>query len=394
VITGYDFLVLSVQDWDTLPTRKHRFPRWWAAAGNRVLYVEQPMHWAGWLVEIRREFSRLWRWLQGPREIAPNLWVYTLPLLLPFFLMWEPINRLNMALIRPVLRAQMRRLGFEKVILWTYMPSSADLVGTLGEQAAVYECVDDFTASKGLVNSRTVELMERRLIETVDLLIVTAEGLLREKGPGARRSRLIPNGVDVEHFARVTDPDLPVPPLLAGVKHPVIGYIGAIQYWIDTALLGRIAREHPDWTVVLVGPRQLLADMTPFEGLPNVIVTGRVPYAEMPGYIKPFDVCVNPYVLDQVAEHCSPLKLYEYVATGKPVVSVDMPEAHRFKGLIHIAEDADSFVRLVEHAVTHDDGLAAQRMAEAHKHTWRQRFEAATAALLEVLAEHSGRSEA
>jgi glycosyltransferase involved in cell wall biosynthesis len=116
-----------------------------------------------------------------------------------------------------------------------------------------------------------------------------------------------------------------------------------------------------------------------------VIHTGRVPYEDVPRYVKAFDVCVNPYVLDGVAEHCSPLKLYEYIATGKPVVSVDMPEARQFADLIAIAPDRDAFVGLVEAAVNSPDERAAERMAEAGRHTWRRRFETVSAALADEL---------
>lgn len=385
MIEGQDFLILSTQDWDALPTRKQRFARLWAAGGNRVLYVEQQMHWAGWLVDIRRQFSRAWRWLNGPRQVEPKLWVFTLPIVLPFFQMSGLINRINNALLLPVLRAQMRRLGFRRPIVWTYTPHSADFVGRLNERVAVYECVDDFTAAKGLVNAQVIGRLERRLIEAVDLLIVTAEALLRSKGQWAKQVRLVPNGVDAAHMAHAADPTLPVAKQLADVKHPVIGYLGGLQYWIDTPLLARIAKEHPDWTLVLVGPADLLANRAPLEGLPNVVMTGRVPYAEVPDYVRAFDVCLNPYILDGVAEHCSPLKLYEYLATGKPIVSVDMPEARRFAGLIAIARDHDEFVRLVEQAVATDDGLAGRRMAEAQRHTWHSRFEDVSAALAEVL---------
>lgn len=384
-ITGQDFVILSTQDWDALPTRKHRFSRWWAAGGNRVLYVEQQMHWAGWLADLRNQFARAWRWLAGPREVAPNLWVFTLPIVLPFFQMWAPINRLNNALLRPILRAQIAKLGFRDPILWTYTPHSADFVGQLGEKAAVYECVDDFTAARGLVDAQAIGRMEQDLIARVDLASFTHPALEAAKADAARRSIVAPNGVDAEHLGRAAEPDLPVAEALAGVPHPVIGYLGGINYWIDTPLLARIAREHPDWTVALVGPADLLADMEPLRGLPNVVLTGRVPYQEVPHYVKAFDVCVNPYILDDVAEHCSPLKLYEYVATGKPVVSVDMPEAHRFAGLIDIAADADDFVARVEQAAAADDGRAAERIAAAAQHTWRRRFEAVSTALAAVL---------
>ena len=389
-LSGYDFVILSTQDWDALPTRKHRFARWWAEEGNRVLYVEQQMHWAGWLADLRHQFSRAWRWLEGPRQAAPNLWVFTLPVVMPFFQMSGLVNRANNAFLLPVLRTQLRRLGFERPVLWTYTPHSADFVGRMGERAAVYECVDDFTAAKGLVNAAVVGQLERRLIEAVDLLIVTHPALLEARAEGAHRTAVVPNGVDAEYLARAADPDLPVAGAVASLKHPVIGYLGGINYWIDTPLLARIAREHPDWTVVLVGPAALMADLEPLRGLPNVVMTGRVPYEDIPRYVKAFDVCVNPYVLDGVAEHCSPLKLYEYIASGKPVVSVDMPEARRFARLVAIARDADHFVRLVEEAVDSPDGRAAERMAEAQRHTWRSRFEAVSAELRSVLRERDG----
>ncbi len=389
MMAGHDFIILSTQDWEALPTRKQRFARWWAEAGNRVLYVEQQMHWLGWVVDVRRQYTRLWRWLKGPRRVASNLWVYTLPLVLPFFQMVGAINWINNLFLLPVLRVQLRQLGFAQPILWTYTPHSVDFIGRLGEQAAVYECVDDFTSAKGLVDPEAIQRMEQRLIEAVDLLIVTSDALLHSKQRAARRAVLIPNGVEADHFARTADSTLPVAETLAGLQHPVIGYLGTLNYWIDTDLLAQIAKAHPDWTLVHVGPRDLLARMAPLEGLPNFVSTGRVPYEELPRYIKAFDVCVNPYVRDGVAEHCSPLKLYEYIATGKPVVSVDMPEARKFKDLIHIAQDADHFLALVEQAVQTDDGLAERRLAEAQRHTWRSRFAAAASQLAEVLRERA-----
>src|SRR5574341_1008306 len=256
----------------------------------------------------------------------------------------------------------------------------------LGDRVAVYECVDDFTAAKGLVDARVIGQLERRLIEKVDLLVATHAGLLDKKQAGAKRAILVPNGVDADHFQQATDPATPIAKSLAGLKHPVIGYLGGINYWIDTTLLARIARQHPDWTLALVGPAYALADLKPLDRLPNVVMTGRVPYEAVPCYVKAFDVCVNPYVLDQVAEHCSPLKLYEYLAAGKPVVSVDMPEAHQFRDLVAIAHSPDEFVALVEQAVTQPDGRAADRIRVAHRHTWDQRFEAVASALAELLS--------
>lgn len=388
----HDFVVLSSQDWDGLPTRKHRWAEMWAAEGHRVLYVEQQMHWAGWLVDIRNQFSRAWRWRKGPREIAPNLWLFTLPIVLPFFQMSAALNWINNLSLVPLVRRQLAKLGFDNPILWSYTPHSGDFVGKLGEKLAVYECVDEFSASKGLVRSKTIKRLEGDLISKSDHTIVTAHTLYESKKAYAQRITLAPNAAEVPHFNKAADPNEPVKPELANLHHPVLGFLGAIQYWVDVKLLARIARQHPEWPMALVGPPGLLVDLSELERLPNVHLTGRVPYQELPGYLRAFDVCLNPYVMDGVAEGCSPIKLYEYLATGKPIVSMNMPEVMQFQDLLYIAEDADGFVEQVEQAVA-DLSLpdaqerAKQRLNEAQNHTWRGRFDDVNQALNETLAE-------
>ena len=196
-----------------------------------MLYVEQQMHWAGWLIEIRQQFTRAFRFLQGARPVEENLWVFTLPIVLPFFQMSEAINWLNNFFLAPVLHGMIRKLGFKNPILWTYTPHSADFVGKLDQSLTVYECVDEFSAAKGLVHGATIAKMERELIQKVDQVIVTAPGLLESKKGFARRMELVPNGVDVEHFAKSSAPETIIAPEIATIPKPIIGYLGGVQYW-------------------------------------------------------------------------------------------------------------------------------------------------------------------
>ena len=110
MITGQDILILSTQDWNALPTRKHHWARRFARQGNRVLYIEQQMHWLGWIADITRQFGRVGRWLRGPRLVEERLWVFTLPIVLPFFQMSAAINRFNNWLLAPVLRWMLKKL--------------------------------------------------------------------------------------------------------------------------------------------------------------------------------------------------------------------------------------------------------------------------------------------
>ncbi len=356
-----------------MPTRKHRWARNWARQGNRVMYVEQQMHWVGWLAALRTDWARPFKWLAGPRPVAPNLWVFTLPIVIPFFQMNTALNWLNNLWLGPVLRWAMSRISIKSPILWTYTPHSADFVGKLNETFRVYECVDEFSAAKGLVHGPTIAAMERELIQKVGLVIVTAPGLFESKRPFARRIETVPNGVDVEHFARASDPVTQVHDSVARLPKPVIGFLGGVQYWVDFDLIAHAARSHPEWSFVFVGSVEPLARVDKVRGLANVYFLGRKPYADLPGYTAGFDVCVNPYVLDGVAANVDPLKLYDYLASGKPVVSVDIPAASRFAEVIYLTKTPDEFVKALEAALA-SPGDSAARQRLAADHSWEARF--------------------
>jgi glycosyltransferase involved in cell wall biosynthesis len=260
-------------------------------------------------------------------------------------------------------------------------------VGRLGERFAVYDCVDEFAASRGLVRRKVVEELERRLLQKVSMVIVTHEALRVAKSRSGRPVHLIPNAAEPDHFARAAAPETPTAPLLTGMPRPIIGFVGSLQYWIDFNLLRFLARSRPNWSFVLIGPVGRLAEISKLKGFPNVHVLGPRPYVELPSFVKAFDVCLNPYVVDELAANCSPLKLYEYLASGKPVVSVDMPAANEFNGVVAIGRDyAEILAKIDEMLNTPDpDGrLAADRMAAVAPHSWENRFRA----LESVLAPH------
>ena len=390
--TDCDILILSTQDWDALPTRKHHWARKFAARGNRVLYVEQQMHWLGWLVDFRRQFRRVWRWLSGPRQVSERLWVFTLPVVLPFFQMFALINALNNRLLAPVLRWALRRIGFKDIVLWACTPHAAGLVGRLGEQFMVYECVDEFSAARGLVRGETVVALERQLLRVADRVIVTHPSLLRSKTVRDRLPVLVPNGADINHFARAGAPGTQPAAAVAALPRPVVGFHGWIQYWIDFDLIAHSARKHPEWSFALIGPVEPLARVDKVRGLTNVHFLGKQPYERMPEFLAGFDVCINPFVLGELADAVSPIKLYEYLASGKPVVSVDMPAAREFSDLIPLVRTPEQFVRALEDVLSRaQNGTivaeAAVRRQAAAGFSWDGRFQQVEEVLQAALVE-------
>jgi glycosyltransferase involved in cell wall biosynthesis len=376
VLTGSDIICLSTQDWDGLWTRKQRFMQMFARNGNRVLYIETPVHLLG-LDVLPGDPGRFFRFLKGPRLIESNLHVATLPILLPFFQMSHTINAANHVLIRRTLRRWISRLGFRKPLLWIYTPFSESLVDDLENTASVYECVDEFRAARGFVRSTVIGAMEDSLLRKVDLTIVTQENLLPRRAAICKNTFCIPNGADTELFRKIALDGSPPPSILKTIPHPRLGFVGHIQYWIDLKLIRYLAERKPGWSFVLIGPVGPLAETSAVKGLANVHFLGRQPQSEIPRLLKGIDVCLNPYKSDDVANHASPLKLYEYLAAGKPVVSTDMAEAHKFSNEVAIAVSREEFLALcvrVLASMPETPATIQRRMNLTDEHSWKNRF--------------------
>jgi hypothetical protein len=374
-LAGRTMLIVSTQDWDDLHTRKQRFARRFAAAGCRVLYVEAQWHWLTYLRQRDRAGRRLEHAGRPPRLIEPSLWLWTPPPQLPFFQMWEPLARWNNRRLAPQLASALESVGCDgPPLLYLYTPYNSMLFDTLKPAATVYECVDDYAAAKGLIRADTVRRLERDTLRHADACVVTAQALFDQRRSQIANLHLIPNAADVEHFGRAAR--VAMDAAVAAIPSPRLGFLGGVNYWIDLDLIAHIARSRPEWHIVLVGP--VVVDAASIALLPNVHRLGRQPYERLPEFVAGFDVCLNPYVLDDVARGCSPLKLYEYLATGKATVSVAMPEAERFSPPVYIGHGYDGFLAACERALGETADVRRTREAAqlelVRAHTWDDRF--------------------
>jgi glycosyltransferase involved in cell wall biosynthesis len=347
-----------------------------AANGNRVLYIETPVHLLG-LDVLPHDPGRPLRFLKGPRQIEPNLHVATLPILLPFFQMSHSINSVNHVIVRAVLKRWIATLGLRKPLLWIYTPFSESLIDGLDNSGVIYECVDEFRAAKGFVRAAVVGAMEDSLLRKVSLTIVTQESLLPRRAQICAHTFCVPNGADTDLFRRVTEDSQPSGALIQSLPHPRLGFVGHIQYWIDLKLIRYIAERRPGWAIALIGPMGALANSGELKGLSNVHLLGRQPQSEIPRLLKGIDLCLNPYKRDDVAVHASPLKLYEYLAAGKPVVSTEMPEAHKFGNHVLIGRSHEEFLSQCERVLAslpESPEIIHSRMRLAAEHSWTNRF--------------------
>src|SRR5215467_2310121 len=230
-MTGRDIVCLSTQDWNGLWTRKQRFMKMFSETGNRVLYIETPVHLLG-LDVLPADPLRFIRFASGPRPISETLSVATLPILLPLFQMSHLVNRANHLLIRRMLRHWIKELALKNPLYWIYTPFSAPLLNGSSIDA-VYECVDEFRAARGLVRSQVIGDMEQALLKKVRATIVTHEKLLPDRRTFCVNTFCVPNGADLSQFRDAALGNLITPDDIVRIPRPRLGFVGHIHYWID-----------------------------------------------------------------------------------------------------------------------------------------------------------------
>jgi glycosyltransferase involved in cell wall biosynthesis len=336
-----------------------------------VLYVDSPGLRAPQASgrDLRRAFRKIRAALRAPTLISHNLWHCTVPQL-PFrrILGVESLNRL---FGRWAVRRGMRVLGTTKHLSWFVVPHPGFLAQQLGEELCVYYCIDDYAAHPG-VDTALIAERDRELTRRADLVFVAPPALLEAKRAINPNTWFSPHGVDVSLFGRTMDPATEVPDAARDLAHPVVGYFGSIHEWIDVELVEWLARQRPQWTFLLVGHAAI--DVPQLRSLVNVRLVGAQPYADLPAWAKAFDVAIIPYRHNRQVENANPLKLREYLATGKPIVSVSNPEIDKFARWVRIAEGHEAFLAELENALREDSPDAtAERVAAVADQTWDRR---------------------
>lgn len=343
------------------------------AVHNRLLYVESPGFRPPTATgrDLKRVVAKMRAWLRGPRKIDERFYLYCL-VQIPFRNL-PLVNRLNRLLGIITLRWVCRRLKFKDPIVWSISPHVVEIINHLKAAMVVYYCVDNFPAMPG-IDVEYISAVDQKLTQKADLVFVTSETILESKKRLNSQTFLSSHGVDLKLFAKALDPATPIPKELAGLPRPIIGYFGLIEKWTDLELLKFIARQRPGWSLFLVG--RVVQDISQLKSFPNVHFLGPRPYEELPGYAKAFDVAIIPYVLNEQTLHANPIKLREYLAAGKAVVSVRTPEVERFKEVVEIADSYSQFLEKVEKCIRSNTRTAIEnRLAAVMNMSWEKHLE-------------------
>ncbi|MFH0994524.1 MAG: methyltransferase domain-containing protein [Pseudomonadota bacterium] len=241
-----------------------------------------------------------------------------------------------------------------------------------------YDCMDDHAGFS--TNGEIMLAAEERLLQNADLVFASSRLLFDKIAPSARRAVLIRNAADYDHFATVPETSH------APARELIVGYYGAIADWFDSEMVGAMAEQRPGWRFVLVGST-FSADTAALKTCPNVTFTGEQPYADLPTLIESWDCCIIPFKRCPLTEATNPVKIYEMLAAGKPVVSVDLPELRSIgeAGLIGLANTTEAFILEIERQVAQDDTWRrAARRSFASENTWQIRLQVMDQAVREL----------
>jgi glycosyltransferase involved in cell wall biosynthesis len=267
-------------------------------------------------------------------------------------------------------RAVLERAGCSRVVLYVWLPDYAEALDLVDHDVSVYHIVDEYSFSDV---ETPLSGAERRLIERADQVIVHSPALREKKGGINPHTAYVTNGVDFASFAAASAE----PADLAAVPHPRVGYIGRLKSQLDWGLLDQIARRRPDWSLVLVGPIGHMGESdvlarTVME-LPNVHYLGNKAVGDIPAYTRHMDACLLCYARTDYTKYIFPLKLHEYLASGKPVVGADIRSLHEFSHVVRIAHGVDDWVDAIGEALVpamHSPERIAERQAVARAYDW------------------------
>ena len=336
-----DIVLLSTADWDhPLWTNKQHVACALAAEGERVLYVESLGLRSVQVKsqDFRRILRRLFLGLRFLRSVRPGIWVLS-PLVLPGGSQGLAL-RLNRLMVRFSVSLACWLLRFRSPWLWTYNPLTLLYLPLRGFALSIYHAVDAVQEQPCMPKS-LIESQESRLCRSVDQVFTTSPYLAEQLARHTDRICYEPNVADRDHFsvalALRQDPAFVAPDGLTRIPEPRIGFVGAISsYKLDFGLIRAVALRHPEWQFVFIGPQsegEPSTDLSELCGLTNVHWLGPKPYSQLPRFLAAFQCAWLPLQCNAYTRAMFPMKFFEYLFAGLPVVSTRIHALRSFEAI-------------------------------------------------------------
>ncbi len=361
-----DILCFANIEWAARFQRPQQLMNQFASNGYRVFYIVPSS------VPEQGQLYRL-------TSVAPNIFEVALQRDVQeayYEKVVTPENHQALLLAMAALVADMQIRTALSVVHIAYWSPVALSLRTMHGWRILYDCMDDWDGFPNIGEQLLSE--EKTLIVQADLVTVSAALLYHKWCAHNPRCVLVRNAVDFAFFRQHCFTN----DVLSGLAGPVIGYYGALAQWLDYPLLAALADRRPEWNFILVGDI-FVDDLAGLEHKPNVQLLGRKPYSQMPLYLDHFDACLIPFRLYNVTHAVDPVKFYEYISAGKPVISTPLAEMSIYKDLLYFATGVDEFIEQIEGALAERDlALYKRRVELARANDWKDRFDSMQLAIV------------
>jgi GT2 family glycosyltransferase len=350
---AFDIICLPVIDWEFRYQRPQHLMRQFGRDGHRAIYMRTTFHQEGNSVRID--------------PLGGNVFGAALPGRFGLSIYKDDLSAAHVNNLMNAMDEFRRNESIHDAICIVDLPFWCPLAEAMRERwgwKIVYDCMDEHAGFS--TNTSAMVNLEDHMTRTSDLVIATAR-LLHEKVTRLNDNvLLLPNAAEYEHFESATA-------VLERTSTPVIGYYGAISDWFDVEMIRKAAAARPNWRFVLIGSTDGI-NPAPLERMTNVELLGEKPYADLPGFLHSFDVTCIPFLDNELTQATNPVKFFEYLSAGKPVVSIDLNELSGYKDYYYSAPTHADFIPAVERALAEDSPTKiAERQAMAKTQTWDAR---------------------
>jgi glycosyltransferase involved in cell wall biosynthesis len=323
--------------------------------------------------DFRKVYQKSSRMLRGSyvdKKKADNLFLHICqPFMLPFSSV-PFIRRLNQYFVTRTVQRYTRKLNMTHSILVSTVPNACDYIGFFNEKKAIYYCVDDFTQWPGFEHDLVCE-MDKQMVTKASMLVATSQKLYQRLVLSGKPTYLLTHGVDIEMFIKVPDQEHNC---LNKIPKPRAGYFGLIDERSDQDLILAVASKMKDFSFVMTGA--IVANVACLKACLNIYFTGPVAYEELPALIKGLDVLFIPYVVSDFTDSISPLKLKEYLVTGKPVITTPLAEAFLYEKHITIAATVEDWLAALKSAMMIDFAINKETTLESiNNESWEGKAE-------------------
>ncbi len=370
-----DILCFGQQNWDFCWTGKQHLMTRLARRGHRILYVDRRpsgQRLATWPLVRQISSGNLPGLTPLPTGARGSLWVFTPQTFAALGWRRSEACRLHH------LRLAMRHIGLCAEAMLVLHPYAFPLAEKLPVTGTVFYGIDEYSAYGTNVANEESEIrdFENRMIDRAQICLAISPRLLARYHRRHPRSFLLPSGADVDHFAPGQLERFRPHPDLQGAGTPVLGFIGQVDERLDQDLLRTLAQRQPQWQFALAGRIKEGLDLGRLKDLPNVRFLGYQPHEYLPRIARAVDVWLVPYHQTDLTHSCNPMKVYEYLATGRPIVATPLDGLADVRKGIALAEGIDPFERAIQAALANPERARAERLAMAEQLNWENRVDA------------------